>query len=196
MQSHISAESTRSVYRTAAGQGMMMKRLPAIASVLLALATLLGSPLALAEKPAVIYAGREKPQPREEHYPHYRVLNQSAGYGYSGYGRPGYGHPQTDVNVQLRYQAPSTTIINNNVQIIPPSVPVGNISYSQDNYYINNVPAYPNYQHQQRRYRNYANAEANANTGMNDNQTDYRPPVQPMQNRATQWTEDLGVTPP
>lgn len=160
-----------------AGQDRIMSGL---LIALLAASASLVSVQALAEKPVVIYAGREKPQPREERYPHYRVINQSAGYGY-----PAYGRPQTDVNVQLRYQAPSTTIINNNVQVIPPSVPVGNISYSQDTYYINTAPQYPDYRrpHQHRRY---------INSAVQDDEQ----PQQPVQDRSRQWTQDVGVTLP
>lgn len=133
-----------------------------------------------AGQPMTIYAGREKPQPREDRYPHYRVLNQSAGYGYSGYGRP-----QADVNINMRYQAPSTTIINNNVQVIPPSVPVGSISYSQDTYYINNGAVYPNnHPHPHRRYVN--------NQWSEDEDT----PAKPAQDRSRQLTTDVGVTLP
>lgn len=181
MQSHIRAEPARSACLASAGQGAMPNRLAVLTSVLLALGLFAASPLALAEKPLTIYAGREKPQPREERYPHYRVLNQSSGYGY-----PGYGYPRADVNINMRYQAPSTTIINNNVQVIPPSVPVGNISYSQDNYYINNAPQYPDYRghpHYPRRYVNQAIQD--------DSQ-----PQRPVQDRSRQWTEDVGVTLP
>lgn len=159
----------------AAGQGILPHGLSGMAMLLLALCTTLSSTAALADKPAAIYAGRERPKPVEEPRPYYRVLNQS-----SGYGAPGYGRGQPNVNVQFGYQAPSTTVINNSVQIIPPGTPTGNISYSQDTYYINTVPVYP------QRHRRHINPAT---------QLEEEEPLQPMQDRAKQWTNDVGITP-
>ena len=154
--------------------------LPRLLGMLCIGCSVLASPLLLAAKPAVIYAGRERPQPpKEENYPYYRILNQSSGYGY-----PGYGRPQANVNINMRYQAPSTTIINNNVQVIPPSAPVGSISYSQDNYYINTAPVYPDYNNRPHRHRHYVNNQSE--------QGDDPPRVI----ERSPWTQDIGSAPP
>lgn len=163
------------------GQPARLRLVPAAFRILLAVVTFLPVQAVQAAAPTTIYAGREKPQPREERYPYYRVLNQSNGYANNGY--PGYGRPQTDVNINLRYQAPSTTIINNNVQVIPPNVPVGSISYSQDTYYINNGPVYPDDNRPHRPHRRYVNQSGQGGE-----------PLRVVER--SPWTQDLGVTPP
>lgn len=132
-----------------------------------------------ADKPITIYAGRTQPAPVER----YRVINQSSGYDDYAYNRR--HRPQNGVNVQLNYQAPSTTTINNTVQIIPPSQGVGSVSYSQDNYYI--YPPDNHYQHQHQNRRRYVQPYIDQS---DDDQ------IQPIQNRNSQWTKDIGITPP
>lgn len=81
----------------------------------------------------------------------YRVINRS--YGYEPPPMISGSIRGNHASAQFNYYAPSTTTINRSVQIIPPqNGNVGDISYSQDQYYIYPDNPYPRYQHPRRRY--------------------------------------------
>lgn len=122
-----------------------------------------------------IYAGRTQPEPAKHdyYYPHHgnhvghapydhgsyhRVIKQSSGYyqqtnpqqiGHQPSSQPNrYPSHGSHVSANIYYQAPTTTAITRQVQIIPPQNSVGDVYYSQDTYYLSTPqPVYrPYYQ--------------------------------------------------
>ncbi len=95
-----------------------------------------------------VYVGRT--QPDSHYYPYHgaapyhpyppylshnsRVIKQSTGYGQDKHVQHAGNKPGVSANIY--YQAPSTTTITRNVQVIPPQNSVGDVYYSQDRYYF------------------------------------------------------------
>jgi hypothetical protein len=121
------------------------------------------------------YRQHDRQDHRQYQYePQYRVLNRSRGY-----------EPPPMISASIRgsrasaqfnYHAPTVTTINKTVQIIPPQGgSVGDVSYSQDQYYIYPDQRYPQYQ--QPRRRHYQRVE----TIVDDPQV--------TEQRSKQWTD-------
>ena len=133
------------------------------------------------QSPRAIYRGRVKPEPPP--LPFYRqVISESPGYHrYSAHPRnerrTGGQRPQ--LAAKLYYQAPSTTIINRQVEVIAPQNATSDVYFNQDTYYL-----YP------------------SGSGSYHPAQRYIPPVIPVsrdpqatENRAKQWTDKADFNP-
>lgn len=82
-----------------------------------------------------VYVGRTQPEPT--YHPRHQVIKKSSGYDRNnGRNNDRRYSQQPSVSANFYYQAPSTTTITRNVQIIPPQNGVGDVYYSQDSYYL------------------------------------------------------------
>lgn len=145
--------------------------LPALAATTLLAASVKPQPV---PTPRVIYQGRVKPEPLPSPY-HRQVLGESPGYHRQGaYPRHRRSESQRPtIAARLYYQAPSSTVINRQVQVIAPQNATSDTYFNQDTYYL--YPSSSLSYHPARRYY---------------------PPVsrvtidpQDTENRAKQWTD-------
>lgn len=133
------------------------------------------------QSPRAIYRGRVKPEPPP--LPFYRkVISESPGYHrYSTHPRNERrtGEQRPQIAAKLYYQAPSTTIINRQVEVIAPQNATSDVYFNQDTYYL-----YP------------------SGSGSYHPAQRYIPPVIPVsrdpqatENRAKQWTDKADFNP-